>query len=66
MEAIQNEILPIILVLKKFARTNIGNCSLRSVLARKLVNIKVKYGMMDPEEMPKLVVQDEDPTNNED
>ena len=65
-EAIQNEILPIILVLKKFARTNIGNCSLRSVLARKLVNIKVKYGMMDPEEMPKLLVQDEDPTNNED
>ena len=64
-EAIQNEIIPIILVLKKFARTNIGNCSLRSVLARKLVNIKVKYGMMDPEEMPKQIVQDEDATIEE-
>ena len=61
-EVIQNEILPVILVLKKFARTNIGNCSLRSVLARKLVNIKVKYGMMDPEEMPRHV-PDENATN---
>ena len=64
-EAIQNEIIPIILVLKKFARTNIGNCSLRSVLARKLVNIKVKYGIMDPEEMPKQMDHDENETNQE-
>lgn len=36
-----NEIVPIIMVLKKFSRTNIGNRSLRTVLARRLVNMKL-------------------------
>ena len=40
------------MVLKKFARTNAGNRSLRAVLARKLVNFKVQFGLIDPEEMP--------------
>ena len=44
--------MPIILVLKKFARSNIGNRSLRSVLARKLVNYKLQFGVMDPDEFP--------------
>ena len=64
-EELQNEIVPIILVLKKFARTNVGNCSLRSVLARKLVNLKLKLGMMDPDEMPKPNLQDENATNED-
>ena len=64
-EDIQKEIIPIILVLKKFARTNFGNCSLRSVLARKLVNLKLKFGMMDPDEMPKPNLQDENATNED-
>ena len=51
-EELSNEIVPLILVLKKFTRTNIGNRSLRSVLARKLVNFKVLFGIIDPEEMP--------------
>ena len=51
-EDLQYEIVPIILVLRKFARTNRGNRSLRSVLARKLINLKVKFGILDPEEMP--------------
>ena len=46
--------MPIILVLKKFARSNIGNRSLRSVLARKLVNYKLQFGVMDPDEFPTL------------
>ena len=53
-EDLQNEIVPIILVLKKFARSNIGNRSLRSVLARKLVNYKLQFGVMDPDEFPTL------------
>lgn len=53
-EELQNEIVPIILVLKKFARSNIGNRSLRSVLARKLVNFKLQFGVMDPDEFPTL------------
>jgi len=48
----KHEIVPIIMVLKKFARTNIGNRSLRSVLARKLVNMKFQFGILDLEEMP--------------
>lgn len=40
------------MVLKKFSRTNVGNRSLRMVLARKLVNLKLQFGIMDPEEMP--------------
>ena len=51
-EELQNEIVPIIMVLKKFSRTNVGNRSLRMVLARKLVNLKLQFGIMDPEEMP--------------
>ena len=51
---LNNEILPIIIVLKKFCRTNIGNRSLRAVLARKIVNLKLQFGIMDPEEMPTL------------
>ena len=51
-EELQNEIVPIILVLRKFARSNAGNRSLRSVLARKLVNFKLQFGVMDPDEFP--------------
>ena len=51
-EHLENEIIPIILVLKKFARTNYGNRSLRAVLARKFVNFKVKFGILEQEELP--------------
>lgn len=51
-ESLENEIIPLIMVLKKFARTNRGNRSLRSVLARKLVNFKIKFGMIETEELP--------------
>ena len=59
-DELQNEIVPIILVLRKFARTNIGNRSLRIVLARRLVNFKVTWGILDPEEMPLIT---EEPTD---
>ena len=53
-EELENEIVPIIMVVKKFARTNVGNRSLRAVLARRLVNFKVQFGILDPEEMPAI------------
>lgn len=53
-EELEDEIVPIIMVVKKFARTNVGNRSLRAVLARRLVNFKVQFGILDPEEMPAI------------
>ena len=51
-ECLENELIPLILVLKKFARTNRGNRSLRCVLARNLVNFKTKFNVIEPEELP--------------
>lgn len=47
-----SEIVPILMVLKKMALTHISNTSLRLVLARRLVSMKLKYGIMDPAELP--------------
>ena len=58
-EDLSEELIPIILVLKKFSRTNHGNRSLRSVLARKLVNFKVKFGIIQAEEVPSQSILDQ-------
>lgn len=52
-DQIQCEIVPILSVLKKLVQTDVRNRSLRVVLARKLVNLKVYLRILDPKELPR-------------
>ena len=52
----ENEILwvlvPILMALKKISVTPIEDTSLWLVLARRLVNMKLQRGLLDPKELP--------------
>ena len=45
-----DELVPLLVVLKKFASTDAANWSLRAVLCRKMVNLKASLGLLSPEE----------------
>ena len=59
-EEVMDEIVPILMALKKIAMTPIENTSLWIVLARRLVNMKVQRKILDPAELPSLFSQGKD------
>ena len=59
-EEVMEEIVPILMALKKIALTPIENTSLWIVLARRLVNMKVQRRIIDPAEIPSLFAQARD------